>query len=207
MVTATNPITGIPAGLIAPTNGLRDIKPPLEIPNPWVWIGWTLAALVLAAIVWLAWRRWQKQRAQIPVVPPVPAHIRAKQKLQEALALIHQPREFCIMVSDTIRWYLEERFSFRAPERTTEEFLYELRETNLLTAQQKDSLGEFLQSCDLVKFARYEPAERELRGLHNSAMLLVEETEPIPQPTVGVPADEAPTVSESGTNVPTSAAK
>ena len=207
MAAATNLSAGIPAGIIAPTNGLRDIKPPLEIPNPWLWVGLTLAALVVAAIAWLAWRRWQKMRAEIPVVPLVPAHIRAKQKLQEALALIHQPREFCIMVSDTIRWYLEERFSFRAPERTTEEFLYELQETNLLTGEQKDSLGGFLQSCDLVKFARYEPAERELRGLHNSAMLLVEETEPIPQPTVGVPADDAPAASDTGANVPTSAAK
>src|SRR5262249_25666994 len=111
----------------------------------------------------------------VPVTPP---HVRARQKLQEALALIAQPRPFCIMVSDTIRWYLEERFSFRAPERTTEEFLYELQGTDLLTPDQKTSLGEFLQRCDLVKFARYEPGEPELRDLHDSALRLIEETEP-----------------------------
>ena len=109
----------------------------------------------------------------------VPPHIRAKQKLREALALIGQPREFCILVSDTIRWYLEERFDFHAPERTTEEFLYELQGTNLLTPDQKDSLGEFLKRCDLVKFAKYEPGPPELRDLHDSALRLVEETEPI----------------------------
>ena len=43
------------------------------------------------------------------------------------------------------------------------EFLYELRETNLLAPDQKDGLGEFLKRCDLVKFARYEPREPELR--------------------------------------------
>jgi len=111
-----------------------------------------------------------------PVIPP---HIRAKQKLREALALISQPREFCILVSDTIRWYLEERFEFRAPERTTEEFLYELQGTNLLTPDQKTSLGEFLRRCDLVKFAKYEPGPPELHDLHESAMRLVEETEPV----------------------------
>src|SRR5204863_5993889 len=78
------------------------------------------------------------------------------------------------------RIYLEERFNFHAPERTTEEFLYELRETNLLTATQKESLGGFLQSCDLVKFALYEPGQPELRDLHASALRLVEETEPGP---------------------------
>ena len=119
----------------------------------------------------------QKKRLQVPPVRVIPPHVRARQKLEEALALIGQPREFCILVSDTIRWYLEERFDFHAPERTTEEFLYELQSTDLLTRDQKESLGEFLNRCDLVKFAKYEPREPELRELHSSALRLVEETE------------------------------
>ena len=109
----------------------------------------------------------------------MPAHVRARQKLQEALAFIAQPKPFCIAVSDTARGYLEERFEFHAPERTTEEFLYELQNTDLLTRDQKESLGDFLQRCDLVKFAQYEPREPELRDLHGSALRLVEETEPV----------------------------
>ena len=116
----------------------------------------------------------------VPVPPPVPPHVRAKHKLQQALALIGQPKPFCTVVSDTVRSYLEERFTFRAPERTTEEFLHELQATNLLLPDQKDSLGEFLKQCDLVKFARYEPREAELHNLHDSAVRLVEETEPAP---------------------------
>ena len=122
-----------------------------------------------------------------PPKPVIPAHLRARRALEEALALIGQPREFCIVVSDTIRWYLEERFRFRAPERTTEEFLHELQATSLLTTAQKQSLGEFLTRCDLVKFARYEPGEPELRDLHRSAMRLVEETEPRPEPEPSPP--------------------
>ena len=75
---------------------------------------------------------------------------------------------------------MEERFEFRAPERTTEEFLRELGGTELLAGEQKESLGGFLESCDLVKFAKYEPAENELRQLHGAALKLVEETEPEP---------------------------
>jgi len=171
--------TNLPSMLAAQsTNDLRDIKPPVEIPSGWAWVWWGLAALAAAALLFQAWRYWQKRRSELPPVPVIPPHVRAKRKLREALALIGQPREFCILVSDTIRWYLEERFTFRAPERTTEEFLSELRQTNLLTAEQKDSLGEFLQRCDLVKFARYEPGEPELHDLHDSALRLVEETEP-----------------------------
>lgn len=164
---------------------IRDIKPPVDIPSGWEWLWWTLAGLVLAAVLYAAWRSWRKRQSQVPVVPPVPAHIRAKQKLQEALALIGQPKPFCILVSDTLRQYLEERFEFRAPERTTEEFLHELRSTDRLTRDQKDSLGDFLQRCDLVKFARFEPNEPELRDLHGAALRLVEETE-------GAPATETP---------------
>ena len=164
---------------VAPfVSDIRDIKPPIEIPTGWEWLWWALAALAIIVIVAFVWLWWRKRRAQVVFVPPVPAHVRAKQKLDEALALIAQPKPFVIAVSDTARAYLEERFNFRAPERTTEEFLRELSSTDLLVVEQKESLGNFLESCDLVKFAKYEPGENELLGLHGSAMKLVEETEP-----------------------------
>jgi hypothetical protein len=171
--------TNLNLSAAAPANGdLRDIKPPLVIPSGWALAAWIAGALVVAALAFFAWRYWRRRRSLVPPIPVVPAHIRARQKLEQALGLLGQPREFCILVSDTIRLYLEERFDFRAPERTTEEFLHELRETNLLLPEQKDSLGEFLKRCDLVKFARYEPGEPELRDLHGAALRLVEETEP-----------------------------
>jgi hypothetical protein len=161
-------------------NDIRDIKPPLEIPNGLEWLWWTLGVLVVLTLLLLAWRYFLKRMTQVSVTPPVPAHIRAKQKLEEALSLISQPKPFIIAVSDAARAYLEERFQFRAPERTTEEFLRELNATDLLSPEQKESLGKFLESCDLVKFAKYEPAETELRGLYDSAVKLIEETEPKP---------------------------
>jgi hypothetical protein len=165
---------------LSATNSLRDIRPPVVIPTVWPWVWGSLAAVVLGVALYWLWRRWQRQRGLVPPVPIIPPHVRARQKLQEALALLEQPREFCILVSDTVRWYLEERFEFRAPERTTDEFLYELQATDLLTPDQKASLAEFLRRCDLVKFARYEPGEPELRDLHAAALRLVEETEPAP---------------------------
>jgi len=166
---------------------IRDIKPPIEISDGLAWLWWVLAALATVAIAFLVWRWWKNRKTNIVLPPPIPAHVRAKQKLEQALALISQPKPFVIAVSDTARAYLEERFNFRAPERTTEEFLRELGGTKLLLPEQKESLGEFLAGCDLVKFAKYEPGENELRGLHGSALRLVEETEP--QPTA-VATDE-----------------
>jgi hypothetical protein len=159
-------------------NDIRDIKPPVDIPNYWMWLWIALGVLAVLTLLLLVWRHLHKRMTQVSVEPPIPAHVRAKQKLQEALALIAQPKVFCILVSDTARAYLEERFDFHAPERTTEEFLHELRGTDLLLPDQKESLGNFLESCDLVKFAKYEPGENELRELHGSALRLIEETEP-----------------------------
>jgi hypothetical protein len=200
---ATNFIPVSPAGVQTATNGLRDIKPPVVIPSGWALVFWVAGILAFAVLMAWLWRYWQKRRAQVLQVPVIPAHVRAKQKLAEALALIGQPREFCILVSDTIRNYLEERFEFHAPERTTEEFLYELRATNLLTVIQKESLGEFLQRCDLVKFARYEPGEAELRDLHASALRLVEETEPALLPESDAQYPPAPPDSALRTPHPT----
>lgn len=160
-------------------DALHDIKPPIEISGRWIWLWWALGALVLLVAIWLIVRFLKNRKVNVPLVPPVPAHIRARQKLDEALALISQPKPFCVAVSDTIRAYLEERFTFRAPERTTEEFLHELASTDLLLPDQKESLGEFLKRCDLVKFARYEPGESELRDLHGSALRLIDETVPL----------------------------
>lgn len=173
------------------TNDIRAIKPPIEVPGDWTWLWWVLAAgLVLAGLV--AWHLRRKRMAHPAPVPLVPPHVRAKRRLAEALAFIGDPNRFCTVVSGTIRIYLEERFELRAPERTTEEFLVELRKSPHLTPDQKESLGRFLESCDLVKFARYEPTESTLRELHEAALRLIDETqfEPVeadkePEPLAG----------------------
>jgi hypothetical protein len=161
----------------ANTNDIRGIKPPVEIPNEWLWLWITLAAVFVIALAVTAWLLLRKRQALAPLPPPVPPHVRAKQRLAEALAFLSDPNRFCTSVANTTRVYLEERFSLRAPERTTEEFLVELRTSPHLTLDQKQSLGAFLESCDLVKFARFEPTESTLRQLHDAALRLVDETQ------------------------------
>jgi len=161
----------------ANTNDIRGIKPPVEIPNEWLWLWIALAVIFVIALALTAWLLLRKKQALVPMPPPVPPHVRAKQRLAEALAFLSDPNRFCTLVADTTRVYLEERFSLRAPERTTEEFLVELRTSPHLTQDQKQSLGAFLESCDLVKFARFEPTETALRHLHDAALRLVDETQ------------------------------
>jgi hypothetical protein len=195
--------------LPAAADDIRDIKPPIDIASGNAWLWWGLLVLALMMVALLFWRWLKHRKSNLVLPPPVPAHIRARQKLAEALALISQPKPFVIAVSDTARTYLEERFNFHAPERTTEEFLRELAGTKLLLPDQKDSLGNFLASCDLVKFAKYEPGEKELRELHSSAMRLVEETEPQPRgDAASSPAKtEPPALPESASTPPLTKSK
>ncbi|MEO6033673.1 MAG: hypothetical protein ABIQ35_00300, partial [Verrucomicrobiota bacterium] len=156
---------------------LHDIKAPIDIPNPWLWLWWALGILLFCAAV-AYWKHLLKKKTAANPPRVVPPHERARKKLEQALHLISDPVPFTVEVSDTIRTYLEERFRLQAPDRTTEEFLYELQNSAVLTPDQKQSLGDFLSRCDLVKFAKYEPTEAELRELYASAVRLVDETEP-----------------------------
>jgi hypothetical protein len=179
----TNSALIVPAQPPAATNAAppafhEALKPLIAIPNGWLWFFWIVGLLVLAVAAWLLWRYWSKRVATIRMPAPLPPHVRARRMLDHALSLISEPKPFSIAVSGAIRVYLEERFEFHAPDRTTEEFLYELQESQLLTPEQKHGLADFLAGCDLIKFAKYEPTETELRALHASALRLVNETEP-----------------------------
>src|SRR5688572_16567957 len=96
----------------ASTNDIRGIKPLVEIPNEWLWLWITLAVAVIAGGV-TAWLLFRKKRLMPPAIPVVPPHVRAKQRLAEALFYVGDPNRFCTAVADTARIYLEERFQLR----------------------------------------------------------------------------------------------
>ena len=174
---------------VAADEGLRDIRPPVYIFDKWGWViaGAVLFVLLVAGILYLLLRKKPLFPPPLPVV--VPPHERARQKLAAALDLLDQPKPFCILVSDAVRLYLEERFELRAPESTTEEFLSELRTRPVLSTAQKLSLGEFLEQCDLVKFARLQPTPAQLQPLYESALKLIDETAPLAPAPVKAPAE------------------
>ena len=164
------------------TNVVQDIRPlkgPVEIPSTYGWLWWVLAALVAAAVVWLLWRKLRFKKPALKPAVIIPPHRKAKDRLRGAGELMSDPYAFCSLVSDVLRSYVEERFNLHAPERTTEEFMDELRASTQLRPDHKLLLEDFLSRCDLVKFARFEPAEPELRSLLESAERFVDETAPV----------------------------
>ena len=70
-------------------------KPLIYIPNGWAWVVWTAVILALLAALYFAWRWWRKKPSV--VIPPVPAHVRARRRLEQALAKISEPKLFSFL--------------------------------------------------------------------------------------------------------------
>ncbi|MGV3757197.1 MAG: hypothetical protein ACO1QS_17600 [Verrucomicrobiota bacterium] len=157
---------------------IRGIRPLVDVPLGWEWLTWTVVGLIGAVVLYRLWVLWRNRPPSAPPRPRISPEQKAHQQLDAALRLLMEPKVFCSTVSDAVRVYLEDRFRFRAPERTTEEFLSELQKSPRLNDEQKKTLADFLERCDLVKFARFEPAETELKQLHSVAHRLVDETKP-----------------------------
>ena len=175
---------------------IRGVKPLVPIPEAWIWIWTGLIVAVAAALAYWAWRRWRRKRAIPKIEVTVPPHLRARRTLDAALQFISDQERFCVLVSGTLRIYLEECFQLDAPRRTTEEFLEELQQSAMLSLDHKRLLADFLTRCDGVKFARTQPTEVELMELHAAACRLVDETAPtaiaIPAPGARMDTPPAP---------------
>ncbi len=108
------------------------------------------------------------------------AHANALADLERLFALIdsEQSRPYAIESSAIIRRYIEVRFDLAAPQRSTEEFLAEAQHSPKLAPEYQTLLADFLQCCDLLKFARTLANRNELVQLHDAAIHFVKETDP-----------------------------
>ncbi len=158
---------------------LRDIKGPLSLSNQ-VNILLFLAILVILASLVFLFKFLSKRKKTLAMVIQKLAHEIAYEQLEKLKAkdLIQQGKikEYYSEVSDIIRHYLENRFLLKAPEMTTEEFLFYVRDYGQLVSDHKILLKEFLLACDLVKFAKHIPSIIEMDTIFLSAKKVVDET-------------------------------
>lgn len=160
---------------------LRDIKGVVDVPlaRSWRWVVWAALACALCLLLgFLLYRRVKHRVEKLP--PPVPPGTWAFTQLRilEEERLIEQGfyHAFYSRLSDIVRQYIERRFSLMAPERTTEEFLREMRHSPVLHDDHQRLLRDFLESADRVKFALYEPGREEAENAFSAARNFVDET-------------------------------
>jgi hypothetical protein len=179
---------------------IRDIKPPISLNKNYyrlyLIIAITLGVLGIVVAIILFFNR-RKHREISFAREPLPAHEIAYNELEnlKAMNLISKGRikEYYYGLSNIVRHYIENRFRLMAPERTTEEFLAEMASTDKLEEKHKQLIRNFLEHCDLVKYAKYGPNNYEIEDAFNSAKKLVDETreilEPVPARKLARPND------------------
>jgi hypothetical protein len=183
---ASAPATG---SATATDEDIRDIRGPKSIFPLWQLLAWITAG-ALAAIGGYVWWRRLRQRRQT-VRQPALFEI-ALQRLEDIRSLMHPStvREFSIAISDVVRQYIEAQMKITATHRTTEEFLRDLLDSsNAALAAHRNLLAEFLQACDMAKFAGVGLSMRIMESLHSSARGFVIETS---KPVAAPPPAQAP---------------
>jgi hypothetical protein len=142
-----------------------------------IWHIYTIAALLVLTALILLWLLYNRKRIELPEEI---THLSAQETALLRLADLLESRkhesdvkDFFVELSDIVRWYVERLTGIRAPELTTEEFLHKIAEPTRRywqggeqhTARYTGSLETlvpFLESADIVKFAKHVPTNDEM---------------------------------------------
>jgi hypothetical protein len=158
---------------------IADIEDVVDMPAKLIvwWILPVAAIVIIAAGLWL-YSRKKKAKAAIRIFKPAHeiAYARLQELINKDLIKAGKVKEFYEGLSDILRHYIEDRFELRAPERTTEEFLTEIRDMNALSESHSKALAEFLTHCDLVKFAKHSPTNEQIQRTFDLAKNFIEQT-------------------------------
>ena len=154
---------------------IRDIAPPVDV-FPWptwmVVVAAILALLALAAVVYAIVRAIRNRPQPLPPSPQSIA-LRELRKLQARVAGT-EPYAFSIAVSDVLRTYVSAEYRVRATEQTSPEFLAAIGQSVKFADAERTLLADFLERCDLIKFARIDADSSDSERLIESAMRFVE---------------------------------
>ena len=139
-----------------------------------------LAALAVSAFIYF---RRRKKIEEKPVLPPRPAEEIARDALKaiKEMGLVEKGlvKEYYIRLSDVIRTYIENRYRIFAMDRTTWELFQEMK-SKRIERLHADKINNFLEDCDMVKFAKYTPVQKETEEVYKKAEEIIDVTTPKP---------------------------
>ena len=165
-------------------SSLRDIRPPY-IPSSW--IIWLLCLIVFGLIGFFAWRFYKEVRNRSRALQQTrddrPADVIALSKidalLQSGLWEKAQYKIFYIELGDILREYFWRRFQQDVSSDTSVELLRRARKIPQL-ASLLSPLRMYLNSSDLVKFAKVTPTQDTMQQDVDTVREIVRETSPRP---------------------------
>jgi hypothetical protein len=159
---------------------IHDIAGPVWFfPYPiWMAVAAGLALLILVGLLFWFTRRKRPD-------PVLGARERALAALRDLRGEASEtdPYGFGVRVSDTLRTYVRDQHGLDAVTRTSVEFLEVLRDNAAFSDNEKAAISEFLESVDLLKYARQAAAAAEIQVLLEIAERVVRGESP-PQTVV-----------------------
>jgi len=184
--TISSEVIEIKVKAVAPEDAadIKDIKGPLDIKKNWapyrkIFL-WLTLALILTVLVFGCIRYYRKKKISQDRGPELrrPAHEIAYEELKmiwETFLENNLIKEFYLHLSEITRHYFSRRYQINALEATTEELIQELKNQHLHW-RQKSLISNFLDECDLVKFAKYIPKMIETEKTYQLALQIIDET-------------------------------
>jgi hypothetical protein len=172
------------------TRGIFGIKGPLGVPLTLMEVlPWIMGAVALGLIVWGVVYLISKKRRREPVFQPArpsePAHEYALRELDrlydEKPWDADRLKHYYTRLTDILRNYLWMRYGIRTLERTTDEILGSLKESELDDDKACTMLAENLRFADLVKFARLRPGPDDNDASLQQAYDFVHATKYVPE--------------------------
>jgi hypothetical protein len=155
----------------------HDIAPPIDysLLSPWlIFLGVFVLLTVIGLVVWFVAKSFRRP------TPPQPPRDRALALLEQIRTQITaiNPYRFSIRVSDILRGYVTEQFGLPVTRQTSVEFLNGLRGSSPFSEDERSLLEDFLNRCDLIKFARYEATTSDSELLLEEAIRFVKGGQP-----------------------------
>jgi hypothetical protein len=150
----------------------HDIAPPVDysLLPPWVIFAGALVALLLAGLLgWWIRRRWQRPG---PQPSPRERTLDLLDRISREIETL-SPYQFSIRVSDILRRYVTDQYQLPVTRQTSVEFLAALTKASPFSEDEKSLLEDFLNRCDLIKFARYDATTEDSRLLLEEATRFV----------------------------------
>jgi hypothetical protein len=160
------------SSVVIAVENFHEIAPPVDYSFIPTWLIFVASFVGLSLIGLIVW--WFKRKPKPALPPKLPREI-ALEKLESMSGLVDtmNPYEFSILVSDILRSYVTNQYALPVTRQTSVEFLTALAKSSPFSANEKSLLEDFLNRCDLIKFARYEATASDSRLLLEEATRFV----------------------------------
>ena len=150
----------------------HDIVPPVDYSLIPPWLVFVITFVVLSLLGLVVWWFVRRRKPELPPKAPRELAMEELEQIRDAIERMN-PYQFSIRVSDILRRYVTQQYGVPATRQTSIEFLTAAAKAPSFSADDKSLLEDFLNRCDLIKFAKYEATTSDSELLLEEAMRFV----------------------------------